>query len=310
MTMRVCQILLATLALYMPAVADDAASDHEHQPLVVRSRPVIERLPVRVIDPIDVVVNEFGDTLVADAVGKVLFRIDADGDTTILGKQLHGIARVADSRVFGVHVLLAGKDSGRIVRMSEAGFESEFAFQPAGLGADSIGNLWTANAATGDVIKIDFAGKQKVVTRLSESVKDVAADRLGAIVLLKSGKLVSVIDSETTKTIGYVPRSASRLKLRKTGDVIALAEDENGRTMLVRPTAEQQKVNRFAATPQGTSAFAFDNLGNLTLANPDLRAITRVTSHFSVPCPHCGQMVPMEFLPDAPAHEPRTRRSF
>ena len=40
---------------------------HPHAPLVVRSRPVIERLPVQVIEPVDLQVGHSGHIYVADA---------------------------------------------------------------------------------------------------------------------------------------------------------------------------------------------------------------------------------------------------
>jgi hypothetical protein len=64
------------------------------------------------------------------------------------------------------------------------------------------------------------------------------------------------------------------------------------------------QVPSVAFVPEGTRAAGFDSLGNLLLANPDLRAITRVTSRFQVPCPHCRQPTLMIF--DA---EARTERS-
>ncbi|MEZ6128274.1 MAG: hypothetical protein R3C59_06310 [Planctomycetaceae bacterium] len=304
--------MAGSLFLIPVSYADDA-DNHRHNAIIVRSRPVIERLPVQVIHPVDVIVNELGETLIADDVGQVLFRIDADGETGIPGEKLPGISRVVDSGTLGIHVLTVEQRSGRILRLTDNGFQSEvieFAFLPTGLGVNSAGHLWTTNSATGEVVLINENGEAKTVARLSEVAKDITADGMGAVVLLKSGKIVAVgAGGDTTRPIGYVPQTATRLRIGVDGSVVALAIDGDGRSVLVRPGSNASTVERFAGTPSGTSAFAFDRLGNLTLANPELRAVTRVTSHFTIPCPHCGQPVPMVFSPDAPA-EQRSRRSF
>jgi hypothetical protein len=308
-TRRCCQFLLALCIASSSAFADD----HQHSLIVVRSAPVIQRLAVRVIHPTDVVVAASGDTLVADKVGKMVFRVDAVDETSILGKELDGLVRVADSRSFGVHALLRDDGKGQIVRLLKTGFREdvcELSFEPAGLGVDAIGNIWTANPKTGDVILLDSTGTQQKAIRLQGIPTDIAVDGLGAVVLLRSGEIVSVSADGSWLRVGYVPAAASRLKLTPDHSVVALVTDGDGQSMLVRPTTNRESVDRFAMVTRGTSAFAFDRLGNLTLANPELPAITRVTSHFTVPCPHCGQQVPMLFSTHAPALKTPTRRSF
>lgn len=325
MTRIVCQIVLAVLlacfASSTSAVAQDQADhsephvqpDHQHAPIVVRSRPVIERLPVRVVRPIDVSLSEFGDTFVADATANILFRISSAGDTAILVRDLPGLSRAVDSPSLGIRLLTVAGFSGRVIAVTDAGHQStlvELPFTPVGLGTDSAGRLWTANAANGDVVLCESDGSFRTVVRLPERGRDVTSDDLGAVVLLTSGKLVSVTAGGSTKPIGFVPASATRIKSQKDGSLVALASDDSGRSLLIRPGADSDSWTILASAPTGTSAFAFDRLGNLTLANPELRAITRVTSHFEVACPHCGQPVPMIFSMDAAAPQQQTRRSF
>ncbi len=312
MTYRLCQLFVFPLLLTASAFADDFA-DHSHSPIIVRSRAVIERLPVKVIDPIDVVVNSYRDTLIADRVGKIVFRVDAEQETSVVAKDLAGLERVTDSGGSGIHVLIRATKAGKIVRLLENGFQEtvcELAFAPTGLATDSIGNLWTTDSETNKVLRYGADGRLKQTTQVTGITADIAADDFGATVLLNSGKIVAVGADGSKKTIGYVTPSATRIRLTSDGEAIVLAKDSNGKTMLLRPTTKPGTVDRFADTPDGTSAFAFDKLGNLTLANPTFRAVTQVTSHFMVPCPHCGQPVPMLLSPTAPPHEKQTRRSF
>lgn len=325
MTRSACQILLTACVVFLIPVLDVFAQerpnasgvladpDHQHSPIRVRSRPVIERLPVKVVQPVDVCVSEFGHTFIADQTGNMLFCMNSAGDTSILARDVLGLSRVVDSASLGVRLLAVTASSGRVTAVTDAGHQStlfELPFLPAGLGTDSTGRLWTTNSANGDVVLCESDGRFHTVVRLSECGVDVTSDDLGAVVLLESGKLVSVTAGGATKTIGFVPASATRIRSLKDGSLVALAIDAAGRTVLVRPGSESKTWTVFASAPAGTSAFAFDRLGNLTLANPDLRAVTRVTSHFEVPCPHCGKPVPMIFSPDAPAMQSQTRRSF
>lgn len=296
-----------------PSFSDDGSLSHKHAPIIVRSRPVIERLRLEVIEPVDVVVNSLGETLVADRTGKVVFRIDSEGETSLLGRELVGLARVADSKSFGVHALVAGKNSGRIIRLMETGFQEEvceLGFAPAGLAADTVGNLWTTNPVTGEALLFGSEGQRRRIVKLAGTPRDIAADDLGATVLLTSGSLISVAADGSTNQIGYVTPTASRVQLMADGSSVALATNSDGKTILVRPTADRGETDWFGGATDGTIAFAFDKLGNVTLANPAWRAVTRVTNRFTVPCPHCGEPVPMLFSPTAPAHEKAVRRSF
>ena len=309
-------MIVATLAISGATYGDDT-NQHKHRPITLHSRPVIERLALRVVDPIDVTLTNFGDTLVADRVGKVLFRIDSAGDASLIGRDLVGLSRVIDSPQMGAHVLLVSRGSGRIVRMTETGVQHEVAqlpFLPAGLGASPYdGSLFTSNSRTGDVVKVDADGSVSTIVRVSGKTRDLTVNALGTTVsvLLSSGKVVSVGVDGSRETIGYVPANATRLTFHPDKFLVALCEDATGKTMLLKPTTSRgHQPQVFAGTPRGTTAMAFDTLGNLTLANPELRAITRVTSRFQQRCDDCGKMMMIKLSTETPAPQKSTRRSF
>ncbi len=309
-------MIVATLAISGATFGEDTHV-HKHVPITLHSRPVIERLPLRVVDPVDVTVTNFGDTLVADRVGRVLFRIDAAGEASLIGRELDGLTRVVDSPQMGAHALLASRGSGRIVRMTETGVQHEvihLPFVPAGLGANPLdGSLYTSDSRTGEVFSITLEGDRTLITTVSEPTKDLAVNSIGATisVLLNSGKVVSVGVGGSSETIGYVPATATRLTYHPDGFLVALCEDAAGKAVLLKPTdTREQQSDAFAGAPPGTKAVAFDKLGNLTLANPDLRAITRVTSRFQQRCDDCGKMMMIKLSTETPAPQKATRRSF
>lgn len=307
---------LCLIVAFTNTMADDNVP-HQHKPMVVRSRPVIERLALKVISPVDVVSTDVA-TFVADSAGKVIFRIDSEDQTSIVGQDLDGLSRLAAHRL-GNFALLAKKTSGQIVQFTESGFLGEepisLNFAPAGLAFDDRGNLWTGNAQQGEVLRFtkeDNGWARKSIT-VSEPVVDLVIDQQGnVIILLRSGKLLSIRPSEEIQVAmaGYAPESASRLSLHPEEGVVALAKEANFKSALFRPTSHRNETDRYAKVPEATSAVAFDSLGNLTCANSEWRALTRVTSRFEVPCPHCGVPVQMIFSPDAPAANEARRRSF
>ncbi len=309
-------MIVATMAMSGAAFGEDTHL-HKHLPITLHSRPVIERLPLRVVDPVDVTLTNFGDTLVADRVGKVLFRIDSSGEASLIGRELEGLTRVVDSPQMGAHALLASRGSGRIVRMTETGVQHEVVhlpFAPTGLGANPLdGSLYTTNGRTGEVFRITVEGDTQSITTVSEPTKDLAVNAIGATisVLLNSGKVVSVGVDGSRETIGYVPATTTRLTYHPGGYLVALCEDATGKAILLKPTDRRaQQPDTFANAPRGTQAMAFDKLGNLTLSNPDLRAITRVTSRFQQRCHDCGKMMLIKLSTETPAPQKSTRRSF
>ncbi|MCR9197195.1 MAG: hypothetical protein NXI04_00990 [Planctomycetaceae bacterium] len=303
--------LMLLLSTSSAAFAKDG-DDHVHKPIVVHSRPVIERLPLKVIHPIDVTVADTGDLFVADLTG-VIFRIDDQRHADVMAKGLSRVSRVAAHRL-GIFCLTSAGRAGSVIQFTENGFQSQpvsLNFAPAGLAVGDTGDLYVGNARRAEIVRLARIDErwQRTTISLPDAVRDVNSDAQGQIfVLLRDGRVMSLSAANRPQHLGYLPESSSRLSLHPTEGVLGVGVDDSLRDSLFRMTEEADRQERFASLPEGTCAVTFDELGNLTSANPDLRAITRVTSRFEVPCPHCGKPVPMILSPHAP---PSTkRRSF
>lgn len=307
------RILATILMCFLPLSGRcDDALKCQHRPIVVRSRPVIERLPLKVIDPVDLVITEFGATIVAERQAGIVFLLGEDGQTSILMQDQIGLNRVANSDVTGLHSMCSRKSSSTIHRITDTGFASEFVelpFKALGLAPGEGGGIWTTNPQTAQIIFITATGQKKVVKQLEQRIVDVTADDQGAYVLTSTGEITSVSADGSSLRIGHVSKAATRLQLRPDHQVVALIQSADGSCVLEEPQTELGRGKQVGRVPKGTQAFAFDSLGNLVLANRDLRALTKVTSHFTVPCPHCGKPVPMTLSTDAPAAAAK-RRSF
>lgn len=307
--------ILAAILIFCLSTATvrcDEPAECQHQPITVKSRPVIERLPLKVIDPVDVAITEFGATLVADRQAGIVFLLTEDGGASVLIEDCQSLERVSNSQLTGIYALASRKVSSTIYRITDSGFASEFVelnYQAVGLATDGAGRTWTSNPRTGQVIMIDVEGRSKAVSTLSETIVDLTADDQGAYVLTKSGRILSVGADGSSLLVGHVSPNASRIKLQADHQLVALSTDPRRFGVLLKPAPTAGPGHQIGKVPFGTQAFAYDGLNNLTLANPDLRALTRVTSHFQVPCPHCGQPVSMTLSTAADA-QPAKRRSF
>ena len=283
------------------AVSSSVTADeiHTHAPVTVFSRPVIERLPVRVVSPVDVVALPERDLLVADGIGECIFRLRRDGEVELAASDLENISRIAVGQQGSIVALLSGKASSQIVRVTTQGFVSDgvtLPFSAVGLVVDQIDSVYTANSTTGEVFTIYADGTQQQLAVLSEPIIDLTPGGGNVVALLASGKVVSVALDGSTRTVGYTSANSVRLQQNSAGALIGLAADtEADVASLATVASRRDEVARFATVPVGTKAFEFDSLDNLILGNDRLRAVTKVTSRFQIACPHCGQPTMMIF---------------
>lgn len=289
---------------------------HEHTPIRVHSRPVIERLAVNVIEPVDLRVSESGRIFIADARARTVFRIQSDGRVDLAAKDMDGLLRIHVDGDDNLFVLTASAGSGRIFQVTPAGYSVELhavGFRPAGFARDQTGRFIVVSAVGGQTIAIDSDGRLQELAHLSERCVDIELSSSDQPhVLLPSGKIVLLGLDETSETVGFAPENSQRLLRLPEGRLAAL-HSEAGSRPVIRTVSDTQgdAASVFAQVPFGTSAASFDKSGNLCLANPDLRAVTKITSHFVVPCPHCGRSLKMVFSTDD-SEEPAEviKRSF
>jgi len=311
MNFRLIILPLLPLLLSSTTVGDD---DHTHETMFVRSGPVIERVPLKVIRPIDLVVNEFDETYVADEVGQSLFKVNSSGDVSLIAEKVSPLRRIAFSKSGGIYALQAAPGSSRILRFDSNGFQSSSVhldYKPVGLAADRFGNLWTSEGQRGIVHRYAAdEDAEHTSANLRGTVVDIVVNNTGnAVVLLATGRVVNVFIDGTTTTAGYLPGDTERIQLKPDGALVGLVTEESGTSILYRMGETRNQITKFGRCIRGTTSFAFDRLGNLTAGSSDLRAITKVTSHFELPCPHCGESVPMTFSKSAPGVQPK-RHSF
>lgn len=290
-------------------VADDLnqLSGHPHSPLVVRSRPVIERLPVQVIQPVDLQVARSGNIFIADAQADCIFRLDMLSSVSLQVQDLAGIRRICLDADEAVYVLTAVSGESCIHQITPDGRRIPLHTLPfpAQCFARAGSTEWLA-AEGRNLWHINTDSERTLLVRFTLPVLDLCSDAGGGnTALLADGSVLQVGLDGATRLAGYAPGSSRRLICQPDGRLVVLANASvaGGRGSSPLPPGIYPLVTSdndsppaaLANLPEGTLAAGFDSLGNLCLANPGLRAVTRVTSRFRIPCPHCRESVLLIF---------------
>ena len=303
-----------------PSGAVSAASDrgslnalvtHRHEPIVVRSKPVIERLPVKVIQPVDLQVSSDGRIFVADAQAGCVFRLDPDGQVSLAARDLAGIRRIRLDADGSLYVLTVSGAESHLYQATPAGLTVQLHtlhFPAISFTRNAVGEFLVGQQR--QLWQVGTDGQQTMLCRLPVPLVDLcsgAAD--AAVALLQDGRVCQVgVDGSLLQT-GQARPESSRLLAGTGGRFVTLAtaagaQLNSGLALYyvsdVSVSGQQQTPaevsgSLLASVPAGTQAAGLDPLGNLCLANPDLKAVTRATTRFLIPCPHCGQQTLMIF---------------
>ncbi len=304
------------------AAADDGAplgaiANHDHDPIHVRSKPVIERLPVKVIEPVDLKISSRGRIFVADRKAECVFRLDEYGATSLPVRDVANIQRIHVDADESLYVLTSTGGESSLHQVTASGQHvvlATLAFPATAFVRDTVGHFVVAAKDSGRLLSVSPEGVVAEHAELIQPAVDLAINAGGQVeALLTSGHITTVAADGRASLSGFAPIGATRLMTLADGSLLALSGIAGDRSQIVSVSRSEDRPERFdmiAHAPAGTRAVGFDAMGNLCLANPDLRAVTKVTSQFSIPCPHCGKPTRMIFSTDAEPAEGMTSRSF
>lgn len=312
----------------VPASTDQAYNGHRHDPIVVRSKPVIERLPVSVIDPVDVAVSRGGAIYVADAKAQTVFRVASDGlvDTPI--RDANGLTRICLDQDSHLYVLQRESKNSRVLQVTPNGLSVELAvvpFEASSMARLASGEILLASDKSPHLMMISTDATQTTLATLPETIVDISVSSSEQIHVLHGSGLVTYVSLDgSTSVSGRVPAKSRRLFSLPEGEMAALTNSATAKSEIIlveretdvnasdetgtadEPADAKIGPRVYSTVPAGTQAVAFDDLGNMSLVNPELRAVTRVTSTMMVPCPHCGRPTKLILSPNGPA-APRSR---
>ena len=299
--------LSAAFVVAPTAGADDvpglgAIVNHDHAPVRVNSKPVIERLPLKVLEPVDLVVSGKSRIFVADRKAECVFRLEEHGSVSLAIEHLSGIQRIQVDADGSLYVLTSSGGESSLRQITESGQHvilETFSFPASGFVRDELGRFVLSLKQSGRLVSLDAEGHIADLAQLNQPVQDLILNAGGQLeALLPSGHIVRIDEEGEVAHSGFAEVGSTRLASLSDGTLLSLADSGNGRARVVKVSREADRPAEFhvaVTVPVGTMAVGFDSLGNLCLANPDLRAVTKVTSHFEIACPHCGKPTRMIF---------------
>jgi hypothetical protein len=219
-----------------------AIATHDHNPIHVRSKPVIERLPVKVIEPVDLKVSGDGHVFVADRKAACVFRLDQFGSVSVVIDQLPGIQRIQIDSEASIYVLTSTGGESSLHQVTMAGRHivlETFSFPAESFVRDSVGQFVVAARNSGRLMSVSADGTVSELTQFAQPVADMsfnAGEQLE--VLLRSGDVVRVEADGSTEATGFAPIGSTRLMTLEDGPVLALAaERASDRSWCTSPNA-------------------------------------------------------------------------
>jgi hypothetical protein len=314
--------LSAAFVVAPTAGADDvpglgAILNHDHAPVRVNSKPVIERLPVKVLEPVDLVVAGKSLIFVADRKAECVFRLDEHGSVSLAVEHLSGIQRIQVDADGSLYVLTSSGGESSLHQITESGQHvilETFSFPASGFVRDELGRFVFSVKQSGRLVSLDAEGQIADLAKLNQPVQDLILNAGGQLeALLPSGHIVRINEEGEVSQSGFAEVGSIRLASLSDGSLLTLVDSASGRSQVLKISREADRPLEFdiaATVPVGTRAVGFDSLGNLCLANPDLRAVTKVTSHFEIACPHCGKPTRMIFSSEPQPGAADSVRSF
>lgn len=312
----------ATVVVVPTAMADEvpglgALVNHDHAPVRVHSKPVIERLPVKVLEPVDLVVSGKSRIYVADQKAECVFRLDEHGAVSLAIEHLAGIQRIQVDADGSLYVLASSGGESSLHQITESGQHvvlETFSFPTSGFVRNELGRFVFSVKQSGRLVSLDAEGQVSDLAQLNQPVQDLILNAGGQLeALLPSGHVVRIDEEGEVSHSGFAEPGSSRLASLSDGTLLSLADSGSGRARVLKVSRDTDRPAEYdvtATVPVGTKAVGFDSLGNLCLANPDLRAVTMVTNHFEIACPHCGKPTRMIFSSEPQPGAADSVRSF
>jgi sugar lactone lactonase YvrE len=272
-------------------------TEHRHEPIELSTRPMVKRYSVPLFRPRRVLIDPAGNVFTADWSAGVVLKITPEGRTHSVVDDLNEPAGLAMDQSGNLYVSQHAQEmpeAGSIVKISATGERSTLAggfTGPSGMTIDQTENLFVANFHDNTVSRITLGGE---VSTFAEEIPNPAAsvfDHHGVLYAVSSTEgTVHRIDSNGNHSVFarglYIP---SDISITPHGHLVVTNFGET-RLSLVSDTG---KVKTFAGVPQGTISVSFDRDGNFFLVGWDDRSLMKVTTNFSIPCPHCSRRIPV-----------------
>lgn len=292
--------LALLLAVAAPAVAEGPSKQpetalHRHAPLEIKSRPIVSKYSLSLIQPRRVLAQADGTLYVADWAAGMVFRISPGRKVRIVAEDLNEPSSLAMDSERNLFVSTYGQGmtkEGTIVRIAhEDGMRSVVAVgltAPSAIAFDAQDNLYVASFLDNTISRVGMSGGLITYAANVPAVSAILFDERGDLLALSSteGAVYRISsDMGAMKRIAGGLSAPSDMLLHPEGHLIVV---DFGRGRLVH-VDEKGRLKTFAVVPRGTVSAAFDGQANLIVANWDNHNLLKITTNLTVKCPHCGR---------------------
>ena len=276
--------------------------EHEHRPIIVPSRPIVARYKVALLQPRRILLAPNGDLYIADWGAGTVIRISPDERVSLVVENLEqpaGLALDNEQRLY-VAVHNGGMmDAGVVIRIAPDGRQSVYAENltgPTSLAFDQTGRLYVANLEGGNVCAVPLGGGEPMIVAEISHPGAVFVTPMNEVLVASftQGVLYRLVPNESPQVVVDGLKAPSDITRTPQGHVIVT---NSSGTQLTYVDLMENVSRPFALVPKGTVSTAFDQSGNLIIANWELRVVTKITTHLTVPCPHCNKPIPLKLEP-------------
>ncbi len=290
------------------SISQPLDGEHQHRPVRLNARPIVSRFDVALSKPRRVLIDADGSMLVADWGADVVLKVTATGEASVFVSNLHepaGLARDAAGNLYVANHASGIAGEGSIVKISPGGMPILFAdglSGPTGLAFDPQGTLFVADFQGDRIVRISPDGDLQPFVDELPTPAAIAFDQHGYLYTVSSTEgTVYRIDPTGNRYIVFQGLTVpSDLTFDPQGHLIVC--NYGGTELTYVDPMGSGRV--FATVPKGTIGLDFDAEGNLVFVNWDFQTLMKITMNLRIPCPHCGQTIPLRLRPNQPKRPP------
>lgn len=281
-----------------------ALRDHAHKPIQIEARPIVARIRVPLARPRRVLLDSQQNIIVADWGAGSVLRINPAGDSQVLASDLPepaGLAIDSSDTIFVCTHAGGLPGEGQIFKLSPGGMPMVFAeglTGPTDLAFDNEGQLYVAEFQADRVSRVSTMGEVQTFLDDIASPAGLVFDSLGYLYCASSTDGVIYKTGPMGELVPLVDGLSVPSDLAFDADGHLIVANYGGVELLY--VTNKGESRSYATVPKGTIGLCFDNIGNLLFVNWDYQTLMRVTTHLSVPCPHCGKSIPVRLRSGRP----------
>jgi sugar lactone lactonase YvrE len=283
--------------------------EHRHTPVVIDARPIISRLDVPLERPRRILLDSDQNVYVADWGTGAVLKVSPDGEVRMVLDRLNQPSGLALDRMGNLYISTYAQGmtgEGTVVKvpvMGDAAVIVSGLSGPIDVALDAEDRLYVACFDRDLVLKISPDDGMSIVVAEVAHPTALAFDRDGRLYVCSAstGAVARIAADGESAIVARGLTEPSDLAFDADGHLIAA---NLGATELTYIDAEG-RLTPFALVPKGTIAAAFTREGNIYLANWDFHLLLKVTSHLTVPCPHCGKPIPIHLKPSESSESKR-----